>query len=152
VFSCPNGTVGVLKDWDELELKVDAKPFTFANVPFASVCWLYKEEFSRQAIVKYREPPNVEDVRDIYSMLLKNRTFAWANFDRYLFHPNPAYTNLHTNAAHTYCVRRWLFAGLAAALLLNVVAIFRRGVSSPGGASADPWLWTESPTARRALP
>lgn len=122
----PDGTVGVLKDWDEIELKVDAKPFTFATVPFASVCWLYKEEFGPQAIIKYREPPNVEDVRDIYSMLLKSGTFAWANFDRYLFHPNPAYTNLHTDAAQTYGVRRSLFFGWAVVSLLLVIAIFRK--------------------------
>jgi len=58
--------------------------------------------------------------------LLKSGTFAWANFDRYLFHPNPAYTNLHTDAAQTYGVRRSLFFGWAVVSLLLVIAIFRK--------------------------
>ncbi len=123
----PNGSVSVLKDWELLDLKVAAGPNSFATVPFASVCWLYREEFGPQAIIKYRQPPNVEDVRDIYPMLLRDRTFALANVDRYLFHPNPAYTNLHTGAAQTYLLRRSLFAALAAALLLLLAAVFRAG-------------------------
>ena len=118
-----NGSVPVLKDWELLDLKVDAKPGSFATVPFESVCPLYKEEFGPQAIVKYRQPPNVEDVRDIYSMLLKDGTFARANIDRYLFHPNPAYTNLHTGAACTYLLRRSLFAALSAVFILIVLAL-----------------------------
>ena len=117
---CPrDGKLTVLgKDWATRDVTLEREPGGFANVPFALVSALYRQEFGRQAIVKYRRPPNVEDVREVYSMLLKNGTFAWVNLDRYLFSPPPAYSLLPTDGARTYRVRQSLFIAMLAALLL----------------------------------
>ncbi len=119
-------TAMIFKDWHWKNLPVAARPFTPVKVPFASVNWLAKQEYSRQAIIKYRHPPNVEDIRGVYSMLLKNRTFAWTNFKRYLYDPPAAYSKLPTDGPHTYRVRQGLFAALVLALGLLGIAAARK--------------------------
>ncbi len=126
-------SANIFKDWDWKDLPVTAKPKTPLRVPFALVNRMAKEEFNTEAIIKYRCAPHMEDLRGIYSMFLKDRLFAWTNFKRYLFEPPLAYSNLETNGAHVYFVRRSLFFGLAAALLLILAALFRKGGGSQGG-------------------
>jgi hypothetical protein len=91
---------------------------TIVTVPFTLCNDLVRGEFTPQAIFKYRRPPNVEDVRDIYTGFLRDRTFLIGNLERYLFTPPLAYSLYPTEGAETYCVRRWLFWGLVAAFVL----------------------------------
>lgn len=121
-----DGRLTALKDWAALNINAEADASGFATIPFEHISALYRQEFGRQAIIKYRRPPNVEDVREVYSMLLKNWTFAWVNFDRYLFSPPPAYSLLPTDGRRTYCVRQSLFVGMLATLLV-LGAYFVRG-------------------------
>jgi len=127
-------TANVFKDWNWQDLPYPAKPRTAITVPFRLVDVMAMEEYNTLAILKYRSPPNVEDIRGVYSMLLKDRTFAWTNFKRYLFNPPLAYSNLQTDGVHVYCVRRSLFYALAASLLLIVIALFRK---RNGGTSGE---------------
>jgi len=116
-------TARIMKDWHWRDLTVEARPGTAVNVPFALVNLLPRTHLNRQSIIKYRRPPNVEDTRHIYSMLLKNPTFTWVNFKRYLFTPTLAYSKLPTNGGRTYGVRWSLFAGLVVALILFVASL-----------------------------
>jgi len=118
-------TANVFKDWNWPKLPYPAKPRTAITVPFRLVDVMAKEEYNTMAILKYRRPPDVEDIRGDYSMLLKDRTFAWTNIKRYLFDPPLAYSNLQTDGVHTYCMRRSLFYALAAVFVLMVIAFFR---------------------------
>ena len=97
-------TARIFKDWHWKTLPVEARPLTAVTVPFAAVNSLARQEFGRQAIIKYRHPPNVEDIRDVYSMLFKDRTFAWTNFKRYLFDRRAAH--LLRAAVALYCAGR----------------------------------------------
>lgn len=84
---------------------------TIVTVPFSLCNDLVQSEFTPQAILKYRRPPNVEDVRDIYTGFLKDRTFLLGNLDRYLFKPPLAYSLYPTEGRETYFLRRLLFWG-----------------------------------------
>ena len=119
-------TARIFKDWHWKTLAAEAKPFTAVDVPFSAVNWLAKQEFSRQAIIKYRHPPNVEDLRDVYSMVWKDRTFTWVNFKRYLWDPPAAYSLLPTDGARTYRVRQSLALALVLTSALLGVALARR--------------------------
>jgi hypothetical protein len=131
-------TARIFKDWHWKNLPVEAKPLTAVTVPFASVNWLARQEFNRQAIVKYRHPPNVEDLRDVYSMLLKDRTFAWTNFKRYLWDPPLAYSKLPTDGPRTYLVRQGLFIALAAVTVALLGAVFAKARNGrPGTLPAE---------------
>ncbi len=119
-------TARIFKDWHWKTLPVEAAPLTAVTVPFSAVNWLARQEFGRQAILKYRHPPNVEDIREVYSMLGKDRTFAWVNFKRYLWDPPLAYSLLPTDGAQTYRVRQSLFTALVLTGLLLGGALLRR--------------------------
>ena len=119
-------TARIFKDWHWQKLPVEAAPLTPVTVPFSTVNWLARQEFNHQAILKYRHPPNVEDIREVYSMLLKDRTFAWVNFKRYLWDPPLAYSMLPTDGARTYRLRQGLAVALALTTLLLGVAWWRR--------------------------
>lgn len=116
-------TARIFKDWGWKDLPYEAAPGAAVNVPFNLVCRCAKNQFNLQTIIKYRRPPNVEDQRDLYGMLLRNRVYAWTNFRRYLFEPAPAYSLLPTEGARTYFVRRSLFAGLGLSLVLLVLSL-----------------------------
>jgi hypothetical protein len=118
-------TARIFKDWHWKDLPVEAKPLTPVTVPFGSVNWLARQEYTHNAIIKFRHPPNVEDIRGIYSMLLKDRTFAWENFKRYLWDPTAAYSLLPTDGPRTYFIRQALFSAFVIALILSVIAWFR---------------------------
>jgi hypothetical protein len=91
---------------------------TFATVPYALCNGVVREEFTSHSILKYRRPPNVEDVRSIYTGFLRDRTFLTGNLERYLFKPQLAYSFYPTEGAHTYAVRRVLFFGFLISLAL----------------------------------
>ena len=119
-------TARIFKDWHWKTLPVEAAPLTAVTVPYTLVNAMAKEQYNRQTILKFRHPPNVEDIRGMYSMLLKDRTFAWTNFRRYLWDPPAAYSLLPTDAPHTYQVRQSLFAAFAIAFLLFLIAWARK--------------------------
>jgi hypothetical protein len=119
-------TARVFKDWHWKTLPYDAAPLSAVTVPFSAVNAVARQEFGAQTIIKYRHPPNVEDVRDVYSMLLKDRTFAWVNFQRYLWDPPLAYSLLPTDGGRTYRVRQGLLAAFMLTALLGGVALVRR--------------------------
>jgi len=77
-----------------------------------------RNEFTAHSILKYRRPPNVEDVRDIYTGLFTDRSFLTGNVERYLFKPQLAYSFYPTEGGETYLLRRVLFLGLVASFLL----------------------------------
>jgi hypothetical protein len=101
---------------------------TVVTVPFALCNELYRSEYTPQSILKYRRPPNVEDVREIYAGFFNDRTFLWGNLERYLFKPQLAYSFYPTEGGHTYFIRRCLFFALLASVvfLALMVAAGRR--------------------------
>lgn len=116
-------TARTYKNWQWKDLPVEAPPDEAVTVPFAFVNTTAKKQANEQTIIKYRLPPNVEDVRDIYSMLLTSPTFAWTNFKRYLWQPAPAYSMYPTHGARTYRIRQSLFAALVASVAWLVFAL-----------------------------
>ncbi|MBP6507624.1 MAG: transglutaminase domain-containing protein [Opitutaceae bacterium] len=114
----------IFKDWNWPHLAVEAAPGAPVTVPFAWVNEMAKVEFTQQSILKYRRPPNVEDLRNIYSMLGQSRVFAWTNFRRYLCTPDLAYSKFPTNGVATYRLRQSLFAGLTITALLLLASVF----------------------------
>lgn len=109
-------TARTYKNWRWKDIPVEAGPDEPVTVPFDLVNATAKKQANEQTIIKYRLPPNVEDVRSIYSMLLKNPTFAWTNFKRYLWQPAPAYSMYPTHGAQTYRVRQSLAVAFVAAV------------------------------------
>jgi hypothetical protein len=85
---------------------------TIVTVPFAVCHDLVRSEFTAHSILKYRRPPNVEDVREIYTGFLRDRTFLLGNLERYLFKPQLGYSFYPTEGEQTYFIRRFLFFGL----------------------------------------
>jgi hypothetical protein len=96
---------------------------TVETVPYSLCNNMVRAEFTPHAILKYRRPPNVEDVREIYTGFFKDRTFLLGNLERYLFKPQLAYSLYPTDGRHTYFVRRFLFWGflLSFAVWLGLV-------------------------------
>ncbi len=82
-------------------------------------------EFTSHSIFKYRRPPNVEDVREIYTGFIKDRTFLLGNLERYFFRPQLAYSLYPTEGADTYRLRQGLLFGLAASFVLWLVFRWR---------------------------
>jgi hypothetical protein len=118
-------TARIMKDWHwrDLPAAASAAPGTAVDVPFALVNLLPRTHLSRQSIIKYRRPPNVEDTRDVYSMLFKSPTFTWVNFQRYLFKPTLAYSKYPTDGVRTYFVRQSLCFGLIVSFILLASAL-----------------------------
>jgi hypothetical protein len=118
-------TARIMKDWHWQDLReaAGAAPGTAVNVPYGLVNIFPRTHLNRQAIIKYRRPPNVEDTRDRYSMLLMSRTFTRTNLLRYLFKPTLAYSKLPTNGKGTYRLRRTLFAAMVVSLALLVASL-----------------------------
>ncbi|MCX6132167.1 MAG: transglutaminase-like domain-containing protein [Ignavibacteriales bacterium] len=110
--------VTIYADWGfEKNPAITAKD-TLAKVPFNLCNKFYRSEFNPQSIIKYRRPPNVEDVREIYAGFFTDRTFLLGNIERYLFKPQLAYSLYPTEGGHTYLVRRALFFTMVAILIL----------------------------------
>jgi hypothetical protein len=105
---------------------------TLVTVPFALCNDLVRSEFTPQSILKYRRPPNVEDVREIYAGFFSDRTFLLGNLERYLFKPQLAYSFYPTEGGHTYFIRRALFFAMVTSFILwlTVFAVGRRRKSN----------------------
>ncbi len=104
--------VRIYVDWQwEKHAGIPGKD-TVVTVPFALCNELYRSEYTAQSILKYRRPPNVEDVREIYSGFFMDKTFLLGNLERYLFKPQLAYSFYPTEGGYTYFIRRFLFFAL----------------------------------------
>jgi Transglutaminase-like superfamily len=99
---------------------------TVVTVPYPLCNEIVRDEFTAHSIFKFRRPPNVEDVRDIYAGFFQDRTFLTANLTRYLFEPPLAYSLYPTDGARTYLIRRALFFGFLAALAWWLILLLRR--------------------------
>jgi hypothetical protein len=99
---------------------------TVATLPFVLAHAAVQGEFTPHSILKYRRPPNVEDVREIYAGFLQDRTFLLGNLERYLFKPQLAYSLYPTEGAQTYLLRRVLFFTFLVSLLAWGVLLLRR--------------------------
>jgi len=110
---------------------------TVMSVPFPLCNALVREEFTAHSIFKYRRPPNVEDVREIYTGFFKDWTFLAGNLERYLFKPQLAYSFYPTEGGQTYLLRRALFLGLLAAFLLWIGAVMLARVKRGRKRSVD---------------
>ncbi len=98
---------------------------TFVTVPYARCNTVVKSEFTPHSILKYRRPPNVEDVRNIYTGFVRDRTFLFGNLERYLFKPQLAYSFYPTEGGRTYCIRLVLFWGMVASLAVWILFFIR---------------------------
>ena len=114
------------RDWEWQKLKVEETVDSLVTVPFQLCNRVVKSEFIPQAIIKFRRPPNVEDVRNNYSDLFKDRTFFLGNLERYFFKPPLAYSLYPTEGARTYLIRRSLLFGLLLMGGLLIWVIFRK--------------------------
>ena len=107
---------------------------TLVTVPYTRCNSVVRGEFTPHSILKYRRPPNVEDVRNIYTGFMRDRTFLFGNLERYLFKPQLAYSFYPTEGGKTYFIRRVLFWGMAASLVLWIFFVVRnrkRSVNTP---------------------
>jgi hypothetical protein len=96
---------------------------TVVTVPFALCNSMVRSEFTAHSIFKYRRPPNVEDVREIYTGFFKDRTFFLGNLQRYLFKPPLAYSLYPTEGGYTYFIRRFLFFAMIASLVVGLMLV-----------------------------
>ena len=96
---------------------------TIATVPYRLCNELIRSEYSAQSIIKYRRPPNVEDVREIYAGFFRDGTYFAGNLERYLFKPPLAYSFYPTEGADTYLVRRLLFFSMLTVFILWLMLI-----------------------------
>lgn len=119
-------TARVYKDWAWPD--VAGETGTLVDAPFPQVGGVVERQFITSAIYKWRRPPNIEEVRGGYGMLLKNPTFFWGNLERYYFKPPLAYANYPTSGHHTYLIRHLLLWPFLLSLL--VVLVPRRKSSS----------------------
>ena len=85
-----------------------------------------RSEFNAQSILKYRRPPNVEDVRENYSGFFRDQTFLFANLERYLFKPQLAYSFYPTEGSDTYFLRRALFFAMVVSFVLWILMVMFR--------------------------
>lgn len=99
---------------------------TVVTVPFTLCNTLLRSEFTPQSIFKFRRPPNVEDVREIYTGFVRDRAFLLGNLERYLFKPPLAYSLYPTEGERTYFVRRGLFFALLASFVVWLTLILLR--------------------------
>ncbi len=111
----------VYVDWEWQNLLDTLASDTTVTVPYTLSNDVVRSEFTPHAILKYRRPPNVEDVRDLYTGFYRDWTFLTGNLERYLFKPQLAYSFYPTEGKETYLIRRLLFLGLVASLLFWLV-------------------------------
>lgn len=116
-------TARVYKDWGWPD--VAGETDTLVDAPFAQVNGVVERQFITSAIYKWRRPPNVEEIRGEYSMLLKDRTFFWGNLERYFFKPPLAYANYPTPGDHTYLVRHLLLWPFLISLGWSILGVMR---------------------------
>ena len=120
-----NGLTNPLGTYQQLgNQKAQPDGSSSANEASASSAEAKKKQATAHSIIKYRRPPNIEDIRHKYGMLLTSRHFAWTNFKRYLYLYDFAYSNLPTRGERTYLVRQSLFVGLVVSLFWLLAASF----------------------------
>lgn len=88
----------IYKDFEWADLLGEAELNTLTTVPFTDCSRVVKQEFTELSIFKYRQPPNVEDVRN-FGLMFKDAAFGWGNVERYLFNSPLAYSMYPTNGA-----------------------------------------------------
>lgn len=115
--------VRIYADWAWENRKGIPGKDTMVTVPFALCNNFYRSEFTAQSILKYRRPPNVEDVRDIYAGFFNDRTYFLGNLERYLFKPPLAYSFYPTEGGQTYFVRRFLFFAMLGSFILLIAVL-----------------------------
>ena len=115
----------IYQDWEWKHLQAPTGPDSLATVPFALCNRVVREQFTAHSILKYRRPPNVEDVRTLYRGLFKDAAYGWGNIERYLFKPPLAFSFYPTEGKSTYIVRWVLFYSLAAVLFLFLIIAVR---------------------------
>jgi len=96
---------------------------TIVTAPFSLINAAVRSEFTSHSIITFRRPPNVEDVRGIYTGFYRDRTFLTGNLERYLFKPQLAYSFYPTDGEHTYFVRRSLFLALLVTFAVWIGAV-----------------------------
>ncbi len=116
----------IYKDWEWSMLPGEAGPDSVVTLPFSLCNAAVKKEFSAHSIFKIRRPPNVEDVRTIYSDFLEDKTYFLGNLERYLFKPPLAYSFYPTDGKQTYFIRWILFYSMAAVGLFLAGRLFIR--------------------------
>jgi hypothetical protein len=109
---------------------------TVVTVPYALCNSTIKDELTSHSILKYRRPPNVEDVREIYTGFFKDWTFLTANLDRYLFKPPLAFSLYPTEGGETYFIRRLLFWAMFASLIIWLLLVWLSRGEARGKAPA----------------
>lgn len=105
----------IYKDWGWPEIAGEHS--TPVTTDFPLVGDVIQRQFVTSAIYKWRRPPNVEDLRYDYTLLLKNREFFWGNLERYYFNPPLAYADYPTDGNQTYFIRHLLLWSFVASLL-----------------------------------
>ena len=129
----------IYKDWEWKHLPGETDADSIATLPFASNNRVVRTQFLPQSIFKYRRPPNVEDIRALYSQLFQDAAFGWGNIERYLFKPPLAFSLYPTTGTRTYHLRQALLAGMAIALILWIsVAVRRRFLVNLAAANGSP--------------
>ncbi len=108
--------VRLFADWQWKKIPGVPRTDTVMTLPFILCNDVVRTEFTPHSILKYRRPPNVEDVRDIYTGFFRDRTFLLGNLERYLFKPQLAYSLYPTDGSDTYLVRRLLLVALLVGL------------------------------------
>jgi hypothetical protein len=99
---------------------------TILTIPYALCNETVRDEFTPHSILKYRRPPNVEDVRESYTGFWKDRTFLLGNLDRYFFRPQLAYSLYPTEGTDTYLLRRFLLGAFILCTVGWIVLRIRR--------------------------
>jgi hypothetical protein len=110
----------IYNDWEWQSKLAQQKNDTAVICPYSLCNNAVRSEFIPQSIFKYRRPPNVEDVRDIYTGFINDRTFLLGNLERYLFKPQLAYSLYPTEGKNTYFIRRLLLFAMLASLALAI--------------------------------
>jgi hypothetical protein len=107
---------------------------TIVTVPFSLCNSFFRSEFTPHSILKYRRPPNVEDVRDDYKGLFSDWTFLKGNIERYLFKPPLAYSFYPTEGSRTYFIRQALFVVMMISLIAWIASLLAGSISKRKGA------------------
>ena len=113
----------IYKDWEWSELPEKTGTDSIVTVSFAKCNKVVKNEFSALSIIKFRRPPNVEDIRTIYSAFFKDSAYLWGNLERYLFKPPLTYSFYPTDGKRTYFIRWVLFFSLIIVFIFWIISL-----------------------------
>jgi hypothetical protein len=105
----------VYKDWEWTQLEGEEGSVVTAN--FSEIGQVVENQFNTHAIFKWRQPPNVEDLRYDYGALFKSWDYFRSNLVRYYFKAPLAYADYPMEGAYTYYIRHLLLWGFLIALV-----------------------------------